>query len=394
MIRKTILFAHQAAELYGSDRVLLNLVQEIARLPSYDLIVALPEEGPLRVELERCGVEVHILPLAKVRRDMLTARGLLTLPFTMLGAVRAIDRILNGRRVDLVYSNTLAILAPAVWAKIRRVPHLWHVHEIVLSPAPARKGYPWLLRLLADRVVCNSTLTRNWLVSEQPTIASKALVIWNGLGSRPARDEIAIRQLRGRIGFQAGERLVALAGRINGWKGQEILVKAAGLLWEKGIRNVRYLIVGSPPPGQEGYLVRLQSAVELSPAAATISLLDFLPNVWAVWDACDLAVVPSTEPEPFGMVAIEAMAAGKPVIAAAHGGLLEIVEPGVTGLLVKPKDEVALADALERLLGDAELCVKMGQAGQARQAQVFSLESQVDGTVRCMDELVVRREGE
>jgi glycosyltransferase involved in cell wall biosynthesis len=319
---------------------------------------------------------------------MLSVRGLLALPVTMFGAVRAIDRMLKGRRVDIVYSNTLAILAPAVWAKIRRVPHLWHVHEIVLAPAAARRGYPWLLRLFADRIVCNSTLTRKWLVSEQPAIASKALVIWNGLGTRPARDEIAIGQLRGRIGFQTGERLVALAGRINGWKGQEILVKAAGLLWEKGIRNVRYLIIGSPPPGQEDYLERLQSAVELSPAAATISLMDFLPNVWVVWDACDLAVVPSTEPEPFGMVAIEAMAAGKPVIAAAHGGLLEIVEPGVTGLLVKPKDEGALADAMERLLGDTELCLNMGQAGQARQAQLFSLDSQVYATVRCMDELI------
>src|SRR3989339_291350 len=115
-----------------------------------------------------------------------------------------------------------------------------------------------------------------------------------------------------------------------------------------------------------------------------------MPNVWAVWDACDLAVVPSTEPESFGMVAIEAMAAGRPVIAAAHGGILDIVEPGITGLLVKPKDEGALADAMERLLGDTELCVKMGQAGQARQAQLFSLDSQVDATVRCMNELIAK----
>ena len=390
MIRKTILFAHQAAELYGSDRVLLNLVQEIARLPGYQLIVALPEDGPLRAELERCGVEVHIVPLAKVRRGMLSAKGLLALPFTMIGAVRAIDRMLSGRRVDLVYSNTLAILAPAIWAKIRRVPHLWHVHEIVLAPAPARRGYPWLLRWLADRIVCNSTLTRKWLVSEQPSLASKALVIWNGLEPCPPRGESAVEQLRERLGLQPADRLVALVGRINRLKGQLLLLQAAEILWKKGFRNVCYLMVGSPPPGQEGYLVRLQSTIELSPAAAAVRLLDFMPNVWAVWDACDLAVVPSTEPESFGMVAIEAMAAGKPVIAAAHGGILDIVEPGVTGLLVKPKDEVALADALERLLGDTELCVKMGQAGQARQAQLFSLDSQVDATVRCMDELIAQ----
>lgn len=70
MIRKTILFAHQAAELYGFDRVFLNLVQEIALLPGYDLIVALPEGRPLRAELKQCGVEVHIVPLAKGGANM------------------------------------------------------------------------------------------------------------------------------------------------------------------------------------------------------------------------------------------------------------------------------------------------------------------------------------
>jgi glycosyltransferase involved in cell wall biosynthesis len=103
-------------------------------------------------------------------------------------------------------------------------------------------------------------------------------------------------------------------------------------------------------------------------------------DIWPVWRASDIAVVPSTEPEPFGMVAIEAMACGLPVVAAAHGGLLDIVDDGRSGLLFTPRDADALAAALQRLAGDAALRQRLGSAGAQRQAEHFSLAAQVAQT--------------
>ena len=91
-------------------------------------------------------------------------------------------------------------------------------------------------------------------------------------------------------------------------------------------------------------------------------------------------MVPSLEPEPFGMVAIEAMACALPVVAAAHGGLLDIVAPQQTGLLFQPRNARALADSLLTLARDAPLRRRLGTAGAQRQRDLFSLQSQVERT--------------
>ena len=85
----------------------------------------------------------------------------------------------------------------------------------------------------------------------------------------------------------------------------------------------------------------------------------------------------SVEPEPFGLVLVEAMAAGKPVVATAQGGPLEIVEEGITGFLVPPGDAEALAGALGKLLADEGLGRRMGEAGRQRAWERFSVERMV-----------------
>ncbi len=90
------------------------------------------------------------------------------------------------------------------------------------------------------------------------------------------------------------------------------------------------------------------------------------PEVTAAWQRCGLGVIPSITEESFGLVALEAMAAGRPVIGAGHGGLADVVAHGETGLLVKPGDVDALRDALRLLLCDPHLRARMGQAARER----------------------------
>ncbi|MEN3372389.1 glycosyltransferase family 4 protein [Dechloromonas sp. ZS-1] len=376
----TVLFVHQSAEMYGSDKVLLSLVLGM-RERGFRPIVVLPEEGALFDALKvNNGIETHIIPVVKLNREMLTAGGILKLPFSLFCSVRAINKVVGKRNIDLVYSNTLAVLGGAVWAKLNRKPHLWHVHELLMSPWLVQKGFPCLLRLLADKVVCNSTMTGRWLLNNQPALAERMLVIWNGQGVRPPVNKSGAEILRKSLDVGADELLITLVGRINHWKGQRLLIDAAEILWARGIRNVHYLLVGGAVPGHESLVEMLKLQIFNSHAKEYIHLMPFTEDVWNVWDASDIAVVPSTEPEPFGLVAIEAMSSIKPVVVAGHGGLLDIVEDKISGLVFKPGDVVNLADAIEILINSPKLRSCLGGNGFERQRKLFSLDEQLDRT--------------
>jgi glycosyltransferase involved in cell wall biosynthesis len=381
---KTVLFVHQSAEMYGSDKVLLYLALGLRPLGIHP-VVLLPEEGPLTKALRDGGVETHIVPVTKLDRSALSPKGLVCLPFSLVKSMFAINRVIKGRNIDVVYSNTLAVLGAAVWARLRGVPHVWHVHEILLSPSVVRRGFPLLLRLLADKVVCNSKMTCEWLVTEQPALSKKTEVIWNGQGSRPAVNAGAAVALRERLQVPAGQPLVALVGRINRWKGQALLIETANLLWDQGFREVHYVIVGSAFAGQEHLIDELNAQINKSAAGRHIHITPFTDDVWSVWDACNIAVVPSTEPEPFGMVAIEAMASGKPVVVAGHGGLLDIVEHAVSGLHFEPNNAKAFANELQKLLTSRNLRTSLGLAGKSRQEQLFSLDGQINSTAAMLN---------
>ncbi len=369
---KTIVFVHQSAEMYGSDKVLFYLAAGIDR-KRFSPIVVLPSDGPLKAALEGAGVPVRVLPLVKLSRATFSPLGLLKLPFTVSMSLRAIRRAFLGEKIDVIHSNTLAVLSGGLWAWRENVPHVWHVHEMIVHPSFARRFFPWLLKKLSNKVVCNSNATRDLLTSSEPGLSGRSIVIWNGIEKGCPVNANRPESLRSEFGVGPEDVLVVLAGRINRWKGQGLLVKAANALWEQGVRDVRFLIVGSAPPGQEHFTRSLKEHVAASPARSLITITGFKDDVWTVWDACDIAVVPSTEPEPFGMVAVEAMAAGRPVVAARHGGLTDIVEHDVTGLLFEPGDAAALAASIRTLAASKEKRMSFGLAGLERVREKFSM---------------------
>jgi glycosyltransferase involved in cell wall biosynthesis len=386
---KIILFIHQSAEMYGSDKVMLYLAQGLVNGAEYHPIVVLPEMGPLYTALLAAGVEVHIGVVAKVSRAVFTPLGLVRLAVLALKSVRSLDRIVSGRPIAVVHSNTLAVLSGAIWAYFRQKKHLWHVHEIILSPKLVSKAFPYLVKRMSDQVLSNSTLTESWLLSEQPTLAPRSVVVFNGLPLIQLPTAMDIACFRKSVGAKVGDVVVTLAGRINRWKGQELLLAAAAELVRRGrVTSLRFVIVGGAAPGLEGLPNQLKAQALSSGLGDRCSFISFVDDIWPVWFGSDIAVVPSTEPEPFGMVAIEAMAAGVPVIAARHGGLLDIVIDQNTGLLFSPRDVVDLADAIDKLASDTVVRHRFGIAGKKRQREVFSVNSQVVQTSKIYKEMI------
>ncbi|MDA0577680.1 MAG: glycosyltransferase, partial [Verrucomicrobia bacterium] len=137
---------------------------------------------------------------------------------------------------------------------------------------------------------------------------------------------------------------------------------------------VSFLIVGSPFPGNESHLAALQSLVKARGLEGRVRFIGHLDDTRPALAALDVSIMASVEPEPLGNVTIESMALGKAVVGTHVGGTAEIVQDGITGLLVPPNDPAAMAAAIEQLLKDADQRTRMGAQGRARFLRLFEFE--------------------
>jgi glycosyltransferase involved in cell wall biosynthesis len=171
-------------------------------------------------------------------------------------------------------------------------------------------------------------------------------------------------------------------GRLNPWKGQQDLISAAGILRDTGT-NLQVQLIGDVFPGQEPVRDQLQAQVKELGLEKQVTFMGELDAPEDVVEQADVAVFPSTSPEPFGMALVEAMALGRPVIATDIGGPAEIVRPGTDGYLVAPHAPRAIADAISGMLAAPEAARAMGEAAVAR-AKDFSLDDMARSVERLM----------
>lgn len=376
---KSILFIHQSAELYGSDKTILMFISSLDKL-KYKPVVVLPFEGPLTREFEKNNIQVVIAPVLKLYRKMFTPKKLLNAVSEYKEGMQILEKLHDEHQFDLVYSHTLAALIGFAFAKKHHIKHLWHIQEILSKPKFVNKTFTKLLSLKYNhKAVYDSKATMNFWIANQPKLTSKSDFVWNGLDAekKPVHTGEQIKQVR-REFFNAGENntVIGLVGRINSWKGQPLLLEAFRLISAK-YPNAQLVFIGSAPPDQDFFVENLKNSIADFKLDKQVRIIPFQENIWQLWDSIDIAVVPSTEPEPFGMVAIEAMLSKKPVIAANHGGLTEIVIDQKTGLLFEPRNAEQLAEALQVLLDDPKKQHDFGANGYIRAVEHFSLKSHV-----------------
>ncbi|MCP3920740.1 MAG: glycosyltransferase [bacterium] len=388
MNARPVLFLHPSAELYGADQALLALVGGLDR-SRWRPVVALPCPGPLVERLRAAGVEVEVGPLGIGARASLSPRGLVFLARDVARGIAFARALVRRHRPALVHVNTLVVLGGAVGARSAGARLVWHVHEILERPRWLARAFAHTLPRLAARLVFVSHASAHAIARYSRRAAARTTVVHNGLAPEHATDarhaHAARAAVRSELGVDPDGVLVLLPGRINAWKGQALLVEAARALHAAHPR-AHFVFAGGAPHGQGHFEAQLDAAIER--AGTYFRRVPFRADPGELYRAADIVVVPSTRPEPFGLVAIEAMAFARPVVAAGHGGLIEIVEHERTGLVFEPSNPAALADALARLIVDADLRDELGRRGRDRAHGRFGLEAHVAGVERAYREVL------
>jgi glycosyltransferase involved in cell wall biosynthesis len=340
-------------------------------------IVVLPEDGPLRGELERLGIPVRVLPLAWwIPATHWSAERFLAQLEGLEDRAAALEAWLVEERVDLVHTNTIVTLEGALAAARLGLPHVWHSRGFFGGGFPPAylddTGFFFsVVDLLADALVCVSRGVERQAAASCRLADRK--VIYDGFDldsflARPVEERGAVLS---RYGIAESARVVACVGGLQRRKGQLDLVEAA-----REFPELVFALAGAEADAE--YVAVLKARIAELGLEENFRFIGFEPDIRNLLSISEILVHPSHS-EGLGLAILEAMAVGLPVVATRCGGPEEIVEDGVSGVLVPPQSPREMASALRRVLMDPR---DLGREA-AERVRAFSLES----TARRMEEV-------
>lgn len=368
----------------GAERSLAELAKGLAGR-GHQVVAVVPGPWALAEELRQAGVGVETvssracwLTYWEPRPWPVAAAKWLRHAWPQL-AVRRLSRFLATWQPDVVHVNCLPHLRGATAAQRHGRPRLWHLREI-LPAGPRRRYFARRLAASGASLVAVSRAVAAWLEEER----LGATVIPNGIElPDPRPDAVAARAA---LGLPTDGVWISFAGQLVPHKGALTLVRAAAHACRR-LPELRVVLAGAGP---ERFVRALGAAVDASGAAARFTLLPPQPTGLGVVAASDIVCVPTLTPDPLPRAVLEAMAAGRPVVAFPTGGIPEMVEPGITGLLVPAGDETALAAAIVELASDPERRHAWGEHARRACRERFSLAGHLDRMEELLGEAVAR----
>ena len=364
-----ILFLQSSSEGYGSGKIILQVLR-FYQNQGFSPVVVLTNEGAIQRDLGELGIPFYIQNLGILRRKYVSPSGLLNRLIKNLKAYRFLSQLHEMYGFELVYSNTLAVVVGAYWARRKGLPHIWHIHEILLGPRPL---VSWLAALLDKStpmpIAVSQAVADHW----QPLVKkSKIQVIHNGIPYESFLN--ANPTLKQELGLSESSVLIGMIGRINPGKGQLFFIELADSLC-KSFSEAHFVLVGDPFPGYEPILEEVKREIREKSLETRVTYLGFREDIPEVMASLDIFVLPSVLPDSFPTVILEAMASGKPVVATRSGGASEMVVNGETGFLIPIGNVEEGRVALEQLIRDPDLREQLGESGRTRVLNTYSLEA-------------------
>lgn len=349
--------------------LLLNLIKSLDK-DKFNPLVILPADGPLRQELERVPCRVRISKLGVLRRKYYNLLGFISRVYHISIAIIKLLFIIKKEEIDMIYSNTSAVITGAFVARICKRPHVWCICEILIEPKIVWKALSFLISKCTTRGIAVSTAVKNHLSKGNRNNESIVKVIPHGTDISRF-NSINGEKVRKEFKISAHSLLIGMVARVSRWKGQGYFLEVAKEIL-KEYKDIKFMLVGDTYEGQEYLMDELIEKVKILKIEKSVILCKYRHDEPDILAAYDIFVLPSILPDPSPHVVLDAMAASTPIVANAHGGVTEMVEDGVTGLLVPPDDPVAMSKAILKLISDKELRSFMGKMGRKRLEEKFS----------------------
>jgi glycosyltransferase involved in cell wall biosynthesis len=350
-----VVYLGHTASLSGGEIAIANLVGGLHDLGDVDAHVLLAEDGPIVDRFTAAGARVDVVPMGERSR---------TIHRDEVAGVRALRPAVDATRYAAGLASRLRKLEPDVVhtislksalyggsaARLARRPVVWSIQDRIAPdylPGSVVKMVRAAARVVPVAIIANSAATAATLPQGRAPIS----VV------HPAIPVLPPGPPKG-----GGPYRVGVVGRLCRWKGQHVFLEAFAKAFAGS--DARARLIGAPLFGEEDYEAELRAQIERLGLRERVELRGHRDDIAAELGELDVVVHCSTVPEPFGQVVVEAMGVGRPVIASAAGGPLEVVTDGVTGLLTPPGDAGALAGAMARLAEDPSLAARLVAAAR------------------------------
>lgn len=368
--RLNVLYIIWSLGLGGAERALIYLTQGLNKSKFNPIVCCLNDKGVFSEELEKEGIKVIALN-KKSGFD--------------LHIIKKLTAVINEYKIDVVHThlwgaNFWGRLA-AKFAGVRII--IATEQNVDTWKTPFHLLLDKWFSVFTDRVIAVSNSVKNFYVKKALINADKIQVIYNCVDL----EKYDLRSLRvnDSDGSQVtdGEAVLGVVGRLVPQKGHRYFLLALKELLNT--YKIKGLIIGSGPLEEE--LKVFSRSLGLNGSVAFMGLRKDIPNIIS---AIDILILPSLR-EGLPLVALEAMALKKPVIATNVGGNPEVVLHGETGFLVPPEDSVELTAAIKRLIQDKELAKRLGENGYNRVKEYFSKEIMIKKTEELYGDCFVAR---
>lgn len=354
--QQTIAVFHPSSELYGADRILVNALNAIPA--SVRKIVYLKFQGEL-VEFIKENVEnvvVKVRPeMPIIYRAIFTPKGILKFGWDYLKFISFFIKENRRYKFKSAYLNTLSTSFISPLVKLLGIKHFTHVHEIIETPKMIGKVTAWLGFMFSNKMVCVSKAVEDNLISYLPKIGRKTEVLHNGIQAI----NVPTKGIEEKINFY-------LFGRIMEKKGQWFLIDALKQVSSDVKKQLNIVLMGGAVPGKEEQLYELEKEVKANNLQEVVTIKGFAKSIDEAMAKADICLVPSMMKDPFPTTVLEAMSAGKPVIATNHGGAKEALNGSNCGLLVNPGNANELAESITTMVTQKTKISAMGTAAKKR----------------------------